>query len=130
MVTIYPAVDEVLAIHRKLIAQFGGLDGVRDLGALEAALFLPQTGYYQDLVEEAAAMWESLSQSHPFVDGNKRVSITVTAAFLSVNRFRLRFDDLEAYNFLLGLYEAGRFRRDELQTWLRKHIEKREPAEG
>ena len=60
MVTIYPAVDEVLAIHRKLIAQFGGLDGVRDLGALEAALFRPQTGYYQDLVEEAAAMWESL----------------------------------------------------------------------
>ncbi len=71
--TLYPAVAEVLEIHRKLIAQFGGLGGVRDLGALEAALFRPQTGYYQDLVEEAAAMWESLSQNHPFLDGNKRV---------------------------------------------------------
>ncbi len=121
--TAYPAVAEVLEIHRRLIAQFGGLYGVRDHGAVEAAVFRPQTGYYQDLVEEAAAMWQSLSQNHPFLDGNKRVSITATAAFLSVNGFRLRFEDLKAYNFLLGLYEAGRFRRDELESWLRQHIE-------
>jgi len=84
--------------------------GVCDMGALESALFRPQSGYYDDLIGEAAAMWESLSQNHPFVDGNKRVSITVTAAFLSVNGFRLLFDDSEAYQFLLNLYESGTFR--------------------
>jgi death-on-curing protein len=124
-VTIYPAVAEVLAIHQRLIAEFGGAMGVRDVGALESAVFRAQSGYYEDLMGEAAAMWESLSQNHPFVDGNKRVSITVTAAFLSVNGWRLVFDDAEAYRFLLDLYESGTFRRSQLEGWLRKNVEPR-----
>jgi death on curing protein len=76
-VTIYPNVDDVLATHERLIATFGGSHGVRDYGALEAAVARPQIGYYGDLIEEAAAPWESLSQNHPFIDGNKRVAITV-----------------------------------------------------
>ncbi len=99
--------------------------GVRDVGALESAVFRAQSGYYEDLMGEAAAMWESLSQNHPFVDGNKRVSITVTAAFLSVNGWRLVFDDAEAYRFLLDLYESGTFRRSQLEGWLRKNVEPR-----
>jgi death-on-curing protein len=82
-VTYYPNVDEVIAVHARLIAKFGGCLGIRDHGALESALARPQTGYYDDLVQEAAALWESLSQNHPFVDGNKRVAVTVTAAFLT-----------------------------------------------
>jgi death-on-curing protein len=96
--------------------------GIRDLGALESALARPQSGYYADLIEEAAALWESLSQNHPFVDGNKRAAITVTAAFLSVNGFQLAFEDVEAYQFLLQLYETGRFRRSSLDEWLRRHV--------
>ena len=60
----------------------------------------PQTGYYRDLIQEAAALWESLSQNHPFVDGNKRVAVTVTAAFLRANGYRLEFDDFDAFSFL------------------------------
>jgi death-on-curing protein len=71
-VTHYPTVDEVVTVHFRLIARFGGSLGIRDLGALESALARPQTGYYHDLIQEAAALWESLSQNHPFVDGNKR----------------------------------------------------------
>jgi death-on-curing protein len=88
-----------------VIERFGGSLGLRDRGALESALARPQTGYYDDLIQEAAALWESLSQNHPFVDGNKRMAITVAAAFLRVNGYRLAFDDLEAYRFLIGLYE-------------------------
>ena len=51
------------------------------------------SGYYADLIQEAAALWESLSQNHPFVDGNKRVAVTTMAAFLRVNGYRLEFDD-------------------------------------
>ena len=119
--TFYPAVDEVIAVHARLIAKFGGSLGIRYRGGLESALARPQTGYYRDLIQEAAALWESLSQNHPFVDGNKRVAVTVTAAFLKVNGYRLEFDDADAFLFLTGLYESGRMRFAELETWLRQH---------
>ena len=61
--TSYPTVDEVIAIHGQLIAMFGGSLGVRDRGALESALARPQSGYYTDTIQEAAALWESLSQT-------------------------------------------------------------------
>ncbi|MBS1856017.1 MAG: type II toxin-antitoxin system death-on-curing family toxin [Acidobacteria bacterium] len=119
--TRYPNLDEAIAVHARVIARFGGSLGIRDRGALESALARPQTGYYNDLIEEAAALWESLSQNHPFIDGNKRMAIVITAAFLRVNGYRLQFDDLEAYNYLIGLYAEGRFRFDELAQWLRSH---------
>ena len=81
----------------------------------------PQSDYYNDIIQEAAALWEDLSQNHPFVDGNKRVAVTVTAAFLKVNGYRLDFDDTEVFSFLVGLYETSRLRFMELETWLRQH---------
>ena len=119
--TRYPTVAETVAVHARLIARFGGSDGIRDHGALEPALARPRSGYYSDLIQEAAALWESLSQNHAFVDGNKRVAVTVTAAFLRVNGYRLEFDDLDAFSFLTDLYETGRVRFDELDRWLRQH---------
>jgi death-on-curing protein len=104
-----------------VIARFGGSEGIRDYGALESALARPRSGYYSDLIQEAAALWESLSQNHAFLDGNKRVAVTVTAAFLRVNGYRLEFDDLDAFSFLTGLYETGRMRFEELDRWLRQH---------
>ena len=119
--THYPTVGEVIHVHAELIARFGGSLGVRDLGALESALARPQSGYYTDLIQEAAALWESLSQNHPFIDGNKRVAITVKAAFLHLNGYRVEFDDVEACSFLIGLYESNRFGFSELEVWLRQH---------
>jgi death-on-curing protein len=89
---------------------------------MESALARPQSGYYVDVIEEAAALWESLSQNHSFIDGNKRVSVTVTAAFLRLNGYRIEFDDIETFSFLIGLYEVGTFRFKELETWLRLHV--------
>ena len=117
--TRYPVLAEVIAAHARLIAKFGGSLGIRDRGALEAALARPRSGYYEDLIQEAAALWESLSQNHPFLDGNKRVAVTVSAAFLRVNGYRLDFSDLEAYQFIIGLYETGGLRFVELEKWLR-----------
>jgi death-on-curing protein len=120
-VIYYPNIEEVVAAHARLVARFGGSPGLRDRAALESALARPQSGYYSDLIQQAAALWESLSQNHPFVDGNKRVAITVTAAFLRVNGHRLDFDDRPAYEFLMSLYEGGCFRFAELEKWLRRH---------
>ena len=121
--TLYPSLPEVLAAHARLIVLFGGPHGIRDQGALEAALARPRSSYYRDVIEQAAALPESLSQNHPFVDGNKRTAIAVTAAFLRINGFRLDFDDLGAYQFLIRLYEAGQFRFEHLEPWLRKHAQ-------
>lgn len=119
--TRYPTVYDVLAAHARLIVLFGGAEGVRDRAALEAALGRPQSGYYRDVIEHAAALLESLSQNHPFMDGNKRTAIAVTAAFLRVNGFRLDFDDLDAYRFLIQIYESDEFRWQRLEPWLRQH---------
>ena len=124
----YPTVDEVIAVHARLIASFGGSLGIRDRGALESALARPQSGYYSDVIQEAAALWESLSQNHPFIDGNKRVAVTTTAAFLRVNGHRLSFDDSEAFACLVGLYQAGTLRFAALESWLREHAVPAQPS--
>ncbi len=119
----YLTLAEVLAIHADQIQRYGGSEGIRDAGLLEAALYRPQTGYYADLIEEAAALWESLAQNHPFVDGNKRVAFAATYTFLVINGIRLTVDTEEAYAFIAGLYEAGTFRFDRLEPWLRRNSE-------
>jgi death-on-curing protein len=120
-VTDYLTVVEVLAIHADQIDRYGGAQGVRDLGLLEAALFRPQTGYYSDLVEEAAALWESLAQNHPFVDGNKRCAFAATYTFLAINGGRMTATSAEAYAFISGLYDTHTFDFAHLAPWLRAH---------
>jgi len=120
--TDYLTVAEVLAMHDDQIERYGGIQGVRDSGLLEAALFRPQTGYYADLIEEAAALWESMSQNHPFIDGNKRTAFAVTYTFLGINGGRLIAGAQEAQDFLLGLYEGNQFTFDRLVPWLRGHV--------
>jgi death-on-curing family protein len=66
-------------------------------GLLEAALVRPQTGYYADLIEEAAALWESLSQNHAFLDGNKRTAFAANYTLLAINAVRLTADAQETY---------------------------------
>ena len=120
--TDYLTVAEVLAIHADQIERYGGADGVRDPGLLEAALYRPQTGYYAGLIEEAAALWESLSQNHAFIDGNKRTAFAATYTFLAINGARLTACAEETYAFVAALYEANEFSFDRLVPWLRDHV--------
>ena len=120
--TEYITVIEVLTIHKILIDRYGGSHGIRDMGALESALFRPQTGYYEDLIQEAAALWESLAQNHPFIDGNKRVAYAVMYTFLASNGMKLRVNSQESSNFIYGLYENNSFEFKELEKWLRHNL--------
>jgi death-on-curing protein len=120
--TDYLSVVEVLAIHDDQIERYGGAGGVRDIGLLEAALFRPQTGHYADLIEEAAALWESLAQNHPFIDGNKRTGFAVTYTFLAMNGGHVTADAEAIYDFIMALYAAGRFDFEHLTRWLRINV--------
>lgn len=126
METRYLSLENVIKIHGRQIEQFGGVPGLRDAGLVEAALLRPQTGYYLDVLEEAAALWESLTMNHGFVDGNKRIGFAATYIFLRLNGYYLNVDAAVATRFILKSIEAGTFTKDNLNDWLRGNvIEKR-----
>ena len=117
--------DEALEIHRSLLERFGGPPGVRDLGLLESALYRPRTGYYDDLAEMAAALFESLIMNHPFLDGNKRVAFFATDVFLRLNGYRLKVNPTRAHQFLIRLLENDCCDFNNLLPWIRKHAVER-----
>ncbi len=105
----FPTLVEVLEMHARQIEQFGGSAEIRDLGLLEAAIFRAQSGYYPDVIAEAAAMWESPAQNHPFVDGNKRTALATTLTFLGMNGVELTADKHQLIDFILSLYDTHEF---------------------
>jgi death on curing protein len=117
--TDHLTLPEVLAVHADQLARYGGRPGMRGLGHLEAALFRPKTGHYVDLIEEAAALWESLAQYHPFIDGNERTAFAATYTFLTINDVRLLATAEETCSFIADLYPTNGFSFDVLVPWLR-----------
>lgn len=118
----YLTVIDVLALHSVLIQRYGGSPGLRDPGALEAALFRPQTGYYEDIVAEAAALFESLAINHPFIDGNKRIAFAAVDVFLRINGFRIERAPMELFGDMMQMFDSGTFDIAHLEPWLRSFV--------
>jgi death on curing protein len=119
--TDYLTLPDVLAIHADQLSRYGGRPGMRGPGHLEAALFRPKTGNYVDLIEQAAALWESLAQYHPFIDGNERAAFAATYTFLLINGIRLTAGAEETSAFIADLYPTNGFSFEVLVPWLRAH---------
>lgn len=117
----YLTLDDALYIHADQIESYGGAAGVRDQGLVLSALLRPQTGYYSDLVAEAAALWESLTMNHGFVDGNKRVAYACMVVFLAMNGLGIDASQQETIDFIYANIEGGTFRHALLDQWLRDH---------
>lgn len=118
---LYLTLEDVLYLHEEQLRLYGGASGVRDQGLILSALLRPQTGYYNDLIEEAAALWESLAMNHGFVDGNKRVAFASLVVFLEANGRGLTAEPDDVIVFIYRHLEAGTFRKDILDTWLRSN---------
>ena len=116
---LYLTIAEVLEMQRHLINEFGGLHGVRDAGLLASAVFRPQTGYYDDLLHQAAAMMESLANNHAFLDGNKRIAFASADVFLRLNGYTLEVDPLAAHKFITEKIAAREFRVAAILHWLK-----------
>lgn len=123
--TLYPTLEETLTLHDELLVRFGGASGVRDMGALESALYRPQSGYYDHLSQQAAALMQSLAMNHPFVDGNKRVAFALTAVFLRMNGHVLIVSADDAEHFLIERVIGGRAAIDEIERWVEDHLQPR-----
>jgi len=119
---VYLTVAEAIEMYRQLIDEFGGIHGLRDRGLLEAAIFRPQNGYYDDLVHEAAALMESLASNHAFLDGNKRIGLAATDTFLRINGQYLDLEPLAAYKFIMESIAKKEFRIRQIREWLTAHV--------
>jgi death-on-curing protein len=118
----YLTVSDVLALHSILLQRYGGASSIRDPGALESALYRPQTGYYADIIAEAAALMESLATNHPFLDGNKRIALAAADVFLRINGHRIDAAPMEIYADMTRMLETGSFDLAHLEPWLRKRV--------
>ncbi len=117
--------EKAIALHRMLIAETGGEDGVRDMGLLESAL---EAGYatfggkelFPSTEEKAARLCAGLISNHAFVDGNKRIGVCVLLTFLEVNGITLEVTDGELVEIGIAL-ATGEMKYDGLLAWLKAH---------
>lgn len=128
--TVYLSPDQVLELHRVQIRRFGGGTGLRDRGALEAAMARPQMTFggedlSPDVEAKAAALMHSLAMNHPFVDGNKRVGAAAAEFFLNRNDVDLTAGDDELVEITLAV-ARGEVGAEALAIWLRQRSRHRE----
>jgi len=101
--------ETALALQERLLAEFGGLSGLRDESLLDSALARPLQRFNYGkpgLFELAAAYAFGLVRNHPFLDGNKRIGFTTAVVFLEING--LEFTATEADATLKTLALAAR----------------------
>ena len=114
--------EVVASVHKILLAEHGGAPGVRDQGSLDSALSRPRQRFsYSEehsIFDLAAAYAYGLAGNHPFVDGNKRVALTVAAVFLEMNRYSLNAVEAEAVVIFEQLASGG-LSEEDLSVWFR-----------
>jgi death-on-curing protein len=123
---IFLTVEQVLAIHDRVIAEFGGDAALLDRGLLESAVAMPAARYagaflHPDLPTMASAYLFHLCRNHPFADGNKRTGLTSAEVFLLLNDHQLKATNRDIERLVLGIAE-GRLSKDDATAFLRKHI--------
>lgn len=114
----------VLAVHEALLAEHGGLGGIRDESLLLSALSRPQNlAAYgaPDAADLAAAYAAGITRNHAFVDGNKRTGLAVAMVFLLDNGYELIAANDDLVMTMLSVAD-GTMSEPELAVWLRTYI--------
>ncbi len=119
------SVKDVLSLHKQSIQDYGGSDGIRDLGLLESAIARPfqtfsKTDLYPTVLEKAAALAESLIINHPFVDGNKRTGLLCMVGFLILNNYKMTARPEDLYQFVIDI-STGSLAFDQIVDWLKNN---------
>jgi death-on-curing protein len=125
--------DEVLTLHETGIDAFGGSHGIREAGLLDSALAMPRQGFGGQYVHEfpfgmAAAYLFHLCANHPFVDGNKRIALSVCITFLRMNGWNLAASEDAAYATVLEVAQAAKS-KEEVADWLLRNSRPRASIE-
>lgn len=125
----YLSAAELIAINEEMVAMHGGLHGVKDLNLLKLAAGRPQmsVGFqdaYPSVFDKAAALFHSIINNHPFLDGNKRTSLFSAVLFLELNGWIVEFKRKEAVKFTLKAHD-GDWTVEQIALWFKKHSVKR-----
>jgi len=123
---IFLTVEQVLTVHDRVIAEFGGDAALLDRGLLESAVAMPAARYsgaflHPDLPTMASAYLFHLCRNHPFADGNKRTALTSAEVFLILNDHQLKATNRDLERLVLGIAE-GRLSKDDVTVFLRNHV--------
>ena len=100
--------NEIIDFHQELIAEYGGMNGIRDMNLLRSAIFMPQSGsfgryFHEDIYEMAAAYLFHMIKNHPFVDGNKRIGFFTAMVFLEINGVEIFASEEECYQTVIAV---------------------------
>lgn len=118
--------QQVILLHKEIIAESGGSPEIRDEGLLESALNAPfqtfsGTELYPTILEKAARLGYSLIKNHAFVDGNKRIGAHTMLVFLALNDIEVEYEDNDFTQLILGI-AAGEISAEQLLAWLQSHV--------
>jgi death on curing protein len=114
---------DLIAMHREVIAEFGGRPGLRDQALLELAAARPKhlAAYGPANVFELAESYAfGLARNHPFIDGNKRVSLIAAFTFLALNGWEVAAEEAATVLVFLDL-AAGKLTEKQLALWLERN---------
>src|ERR1700677_4261739 len=122
------SLEKILEIHQIQIQEFGGGDGIRDIGLLQSATSMPQAQFggqylHASLHEVAAAYLYHLALNHPFIDGNKRVGAMAADIFLLMNGILLTADEADLADITLEVAQR-KMEKPEIAAFFRKHSKK------
>lgn len=122
--TAYLSLEQILALHKAQIDEYGGAHGLREVGGLESAAARPRMTFggedlYKDVPDKAAALWHSLVMNHPFIDGNKRIGAMAAELFLGLNGIDLGATDEELIEITLAT-ARGEMSAEALAIWIRQ----------
>jgi death on curing protein len=121
----YLSEAELIAVNHEMIAKYGGLHGVRDLNFLRLAVGRPQMSAglkdaYPTVFLKAAAIFHSIINNHPFLDGNKRTSLFSTVLFMEYNNYHLIFTKKEGIKFTLKAHDSD-WTVEQIASWIKDH---------
>ncbi len=121
-------IEDILELHHKSIKDYGGANGIRDIGLLESAIARPFQTFadedlYPTIFDKAAALGESLIINHPFVDGNKRTGLLAMLSLLISNQYTLNASSNDLYNFVINI-STGSLSFEKIVEWLKENSSK------
>lgn len=116
---------QILALHREIIRETGGTDGLRDEGLLDSAINAPFQGFggteqFPSLQQKGARLGYGLIRNHAFVDGNKRIGAHAMLVFLSLNGIELKYTQEELADMVLRI-AAGSLQFEDMVHWIIEH---------
>ena len=124
---IWITADDVIMVHSRIIQATGGIDGLRDLPGLEAAIAAPLQSFDRENlfptdVEKIARLGYGLASNHAFLDGNKRIGAMMVQLLLKWNGYRLQLEQGELADMFIAIADGAKA-GDDLLQWLHAHIE-------